>query len=172
VWFQDEMRVGQKNPPVRVWAETGSRPRQPADHRTESAYLFGAVAPEHDKTAALVMPRADSEAMEKHLAEISREVAPGRHAVVVMDQASWHSTPKLRVPDNVSILLLPPRCPELNPVERVWQHLRQTFLSNRVFDAYEDIVEACCEAWNRLRQDLESLRSIVHRDWAAIGQSR
>jgi transposase len=76
------------------------------------------------------------------------------------------------VPDNVSILLLPPRCPELNPVERVWQHLHQTFLSNRVFDTNEEIVEACCEARNRLQPDLECLRSIMRRDWAAIDQSR
>ena len=105
---------------------------------------FGAVCPARDAGAALVLPVADGETMNLHLAEISRNVAPGSHAVVLLDGAGWHQTGgKLKVPDNISLLKLPAYSPELNPVENVWQYLRQNQLSNRVFDGYDAIVDAC-----------------------------
>jgi hypothetical protein len=90
VWFQDEMRVGQKNGLVYQWAKKGTRPRQPKDQRYVNAYVFGAVCPARDVGAALVMPRADTEAMQKHLEEISRNVADGAQAVLILDKAGWH----------------------------------------------------------------------------------
>jgi len=107
--------------------------------------------------------------MTLHLAEISRLVAPGAHAVVTLDGAGWHQTGgKLRVPDNVSLLPLPPYAPELNPVENVWQFLRQNQLSNRVFDGYDAIVDACCKAWNALIDDPARITSIATRDWSQV----
>jgi transposase len=88
--------------------------------------------------------------MPLHLHEISRNVAAKAHAVVLMDRTGWHMTDKLEVPKNLSIILLPSRSPELNPVENVWQYLRQNWPSNRVFEAYDDILDARCEAWNTL----------------------
>jgi hypothetical protein len=168
IWFQDEMRLGQKNPRTRRWARRGTRPRALADLRTKSAYLFGAICPELGTGAAVVMPRANTEAMQHQLDEIGRCTAPGTHAVVILDQAGWHTTDKLRRPDNVSLLELPPKSPELNPAENVWQFLRQTKLSNRIFDGYEAIVTAACEAWNSLIADPGRIQSIGTRQWAAI----
>jgi transposase len=111
----------------------GSRPRQPADQRYESAYLFGAICPSHAKGAALALPLADTYAMQLHLDEISRHVAAGAHPVLLMDRAGWHTTANPDVPDNISPIFLPSRAPELNPVEKVWQYLRANWLSNRVF---------------------------------------
>jgi len=88
--------------------------------------------------------------MNLHLAEIARNVAPGAHAVLLLDQAGWHMTDKLNVPPNVTIMPLPAKCPELNPQENVWQFLRDNRLSNRVFKSYDDIVDHCCDAWNSL----------------------
>jgi hypothetical protein len=84
------------------------------------------------------------------LEEISRNVAVGAHAVPLFDRAGWHTTPNLVMPENITPIWLPSRAPELNPVENVWQYLRQTWLSNRVFETYADIVDAACEAWNKL----------------------
>ncbi len=107
--------------------------------------------------------------MTLHLAEIARTVRPGYHAVVVLDGAGWHKTGgRLRVPDNISLLKLPPYSPELNPVENVWQFLRGNWLSNRVFDTYDDIVDACCDAWNALAAEPGRIRSIATRAWAAV----
>ncbi len=154
---------------TRIWAERGTRPRAPRDQRYDWAYLFGAVCPARDCGAALVLPHADGEAMNLHLAEIGRNVTPGSHAVVLLDGAGWHQTGgKLQIPENISLLHLPPYSPELNPVENVWQFLRQNQLSNRVFDSYDAIVDACSHAWNALSGEPGRIRSITTRPWARV----
>jgi transposase len=105
--------------------------------------------------------------MNLHLQEISTQVAPGAHAVLIVDGAGWHKPGgRLNIPENVSLLFLPPYSPELNPVENIWQFLRQNFLSNRVYATYEAIVDACCDAWNKLIAVPERIRSIAARDYA------
>ena len=170
IWFQDEARIGQKNGIVRQWARRGSRPRQPADQRYESAYLFGAICPARGTGAALALPYADTEAMQFHLDEISHTVAKGAHAVLLLDRAGWHTTGNLVVPRNMTLVFLPSRAPELNPVENVWQYLRQNWLSNRVFDTYEAIVDAACDAWRKLMAQPNTITSIGLRDWARVDQ--
>ena len=135
VWFQDEMRVGQKNKLTYRWARTGSRPRAAHDQRTQSTYLFGA------------------------------------HAIVILDQAGWHGAKELKVPHNISLMPLPPRSPELNSQENIWQFMRQNWLSNRVFKSYDDIVDHCCYAWNTLIAQPWKIMSIGLREWAYIGRS-
>ena len=105
--------------------------RSPRDQRTASTYIFGAVCPKQGKGAALILPTCNTEAMNLHLVEIAATVAPGAHAVLLVDQAGWHLSTELVVPPNITIMALPPKCPELNPVENVWQFLRDNWLSNR-----------------------------------------
>ena len=104
--------------------------------------------------------------MQLHLAEISHAVAPDAHAVVLLDQAGWHTSSKLDIPDNITLLPLPPKAPELNPVENAWQFMRQNWLSNRVFNSYDDIIDHCCHAWNNLTDQPWRIMSIGRRDWA------
>jgi putative transposase len=165
LWFQDEARIGQKNKLTRRWAKRGTRPRAPHDQRTAWAYIFGAICPAEGKGAGIVMPFCDTPAMQEHLAEISAMVAPAAHAVLILDQAGWHLARAL-VPENISILPLPPRSPELNPVENIWQFMRDNWLSNRVFKSYDDIVAHCCAAWNDLVDQPWRIRSIGKRNWA------
>ena len=114
-----------------------------------------------------MLPCADKPAMALHLAKISQAVAPGVHAVVVVDGAGWHKPGRaLRLPNNISFLVLPPYCPELNPQENVWQVLRQNYLSNRVFNTYTAIVGACCDAWNALVAQPSTITSIATCSWA------
>lgn len=116
-----------------------------------------------------MLPHANTDAMNLHLVEISRRVTPGAHAVVTLDGAGWHQTGgRLRLPENVSLLKLPPYSPELNPTENIWQFLRQNKLSNRVFNSYDDIVDACCNAWNDLTKTPDRIRSIATRSWASV----
>jgi hypothetical protein len=96
---------------VRQWARRGSRPRQPADQRYDSAYLFGAICPARGTGAALALPYADTEAMQLHLNEISRTVARGAQAVLLLDRAGWHTTGQLTVPQNLTLIFLPSRAP-------------------------------------------------------------
>jgi len=166
IWWQDEARIGQKTKLTRRWAPRGSRPRAPKDQRTKSAYIFGAICPGRGVGAGLVLPRCNTQAMQWHLDEISSQVAPGAHAVLIVDRAGWHTTGKLKVPSNITLLLLPPRAPELNPVENVWQFMRDNWLSNRIFKSYDEIVALCCEAWNKLINQPWKIMSIGRRKWA------
>lgn len=166
VWFADEARVGQQGTITRVWAKCGSRPRALRDRRYEWAYLFGAICPERQTGAAVIMPHVNVEAMSEHLAEISQCVSLGAIAVLVLDGAGWHTSPRLRVPDNIVLLPLPPYAPELNPVENVWEFMHANSLSHRVWETYDDLVEACRDAWNKLMQMPDRIASITRRTWA------
>ena len=167
IWFGDEARVGQKGTLTYVWARRGSRPAAVRDNRHDSAYLFGAVCPERSIGAAIIMSAANSEAMAEHLKEISRQVAPGAHAVLLVDRAGWHQPGRrLPVPDNISLLPLPAYSPELNPVENVWEFLRGNSLSHCVWDSYEAILKACRKAWNKLMAMPEQIASLTRRSWA------
>ena len=99
----DEARVGQKNGLTYQWASKGERPRQPKNQRYESAYIFGAICPARGLGAALVMPYANTEAMNGHLAEIALNVAPGAHAVVLIDGAGWHTSKMIATPTNITL---------------------------------------------------------------------
>ena len=154
---------------TRVWAERGSRPAAPKDQRYSWCYLFGAICPARGFGVALVLPHANARMMNLHLLEISAAITSGAHAVLVVDGAGWHQTGgKLSVPDNITLLHLPPYSPELNPVENVWAFLRGNKLSNRIFNSYEAIVEACCEAWNWLAQQPDRITAIGTRSWAQV----
>lgn len=170
VWFQDEARVGQQGTLTYLWAPRGSRPAAVRDNRHDSAYLFGAVCPARAVGAAIVMPGVNSEAMSRHLAEIATQVTEGAHAILVCDGAGWHQAgERLVVPDNITLLRLPPYAPELNPIENIWDYLRSNYLSLRLWDSYEDIVAACCAAWNAFIADTQRVASVTKREWARVG---
>ena len=97
--------------------------------------------------------------------------APGAHAVLILDQAGWHGAKAFNVPCNISLLPLPPRSPELNSQENIWQFMRQNWLSNRIFKSFDDILDHCCYAWNTLIDQPWKIASIARRDWATVGQS-
>ena len=166
VWFGDEARIGQKNKVTRRWARRGTRPAAPSDQRTASTYIFGAVCPREGEGAALVLPHCRTEAMNLHLAEIAAAVAPGAHAVLLLDRAGWHMSDKPVVPAKITLVPLTPRCPELNTMGNVWQFMRANWLPNRIFQSSEAIVDHCCHAWNRLTDQPWRIMSIGLRDWA------
>lgn len=104
--------------------------------------------------------------MALHLQEIAAAVAPGAHAILVLDQAGWHISKGLPVPENITLVSLPAKAPELNPVENIWQFVRDNWLSNRVFKSYDDIIDHCCFAWNKLVEQPWKIISIGTRQWA------
>jgi transposase len=94
---------------------------------------------------------------------------PGAHAVLACDGAGWHQRGgNLRVPDNITLLSLPPYSPELNCMENVWDYLRRNELNHLIWDTYEDMVAACAKAWRFLVNDPDRIRSIAHRHWATV----
>ncbi len=152
IWFQDEARLGQKNGLTRLWARKGTRPRQPADQR-HNAYLFGAICP---APPALMLPWAE-QAMQ--MSTRSAATSPER---MCLDRGIQSPEEPHHHPAAIAR-------PELNPVENIW-HLRANWLSNRVFEDYNAIVDAGCEAWKKLIAQPETITSIGMRKWAHIGQ--
>jgi transposase len=165
------MRQGQKGTLTHIWAQKGTRLTALRQTEFDWAYLFGAVCPESGKSSGLVMPEANTDAMNQHLSEISKQVSPRAHAIVLMDRAGWHRSKALRVPQNLTIMLLPPRSPELNPVEIIWHWLRSHCLSNRLYINYEAIVDACCQAWKGLVDQVERIRSLCSFPWITCAET-
>jgi transposase len=143
----------------------GERPPGLCDRRFDWTYIFGAVHPEGDEGFALVLPAVSTPTMAIFLKAFSETLAPDVHVVMVLDQAGWHGANSLVVPDNITLVPLPPYSPELNPIERVWLFLRERFLSFRVFRDQDAIVEACCRAWNALVEEAGRIRSLCAQPW-------
>ena len=174
LWFMDEARVGQKGGLTHVWYQKGLRPRGRRQQGFSSAYLFGAVCPEREAGVALVLPESlprtrsgvSTAATDVFLAELSRAVPAGTHAALVPDGAGWHVSEGLSVPPNLTLIHPPPYSPELNPVERVWEYLRDRWLSHRVLaGGYQAVVDAACAAWNALLAEPGRLRSLTGFPW-------
>jgi transposase len=169
VWWQDESRIGQQGSLSRVWAQKGTRPRVIRQRQFLSTYIFGAVCPDRDEGCALILPECNTGMMQIHLDQISEHVREGYHAILLMDRASWHTTEALNIPNNITLMPLPPYSPELNPMEQMWQQLRKIRLSNTVFKDHDDIVNACCEAWNCFCDQEGNIQKLCTRDWATLG---
>jgi transposase len=169
LWFEDEARIGQKGRVTHVWPQKGQRPRGAREHRFASAQLFGAVCPERDIGVALVLPEVATGAINLFWGELARAVPSGTHAVLVLDRAGWHVSADLVVPANLTLDLtlvhLPASSPELNPVEKVWQYLRDRHLSHRLLAGYEAVLDAACQAWDAVRTEPGRLRSLTRFPW-------
>ena len=141
------------------WFTRGQRPPGLCDQRYTWAHLFAAVQPATGQGFALVLPEATTRTMQVFLDQFAATLDADEHAVMLLDQAGWHSEQSLAVPSNVALVPLPSYAPQLNPVERVWLYLRERHLSPRLLAGYDAIVEACCSAWNQLTP--ERLRSLT-----------
>lgn len=160
--------MGQQGSLTRIWAIKGTRPRVVRQQQFLSTYIYGAVCPQRQVGAAVIMPYANSECMNQHLAEISSQVIEGKHAVIIVDQARWHTSNQLIIPNNISLLPLPAYSPELNPQENVWQWIKDKYLANRVFSSLDEIVDAASVAWNKFMENPDLIKSIATRSWAVI----
>ena len=146
-----------------MWAERGSCPRAVRQTQYKWGYIFGAVDPLTGQSSALISPTVNTQLMNVHLRMIAEEAGEDTHVVLVLDGAGWHKAKDLRVPESMTLLMLPPYSPELMPMERVWQWMRQHDLSNHVFKDEAAIDRACKESWNKLTS--ERLKTITQTQW-------
>jgi transposase len=160
VWHQDEARFGQKGSLTRVRARRGSRPRRVRQDGRESLYVLTAVCTASGAAVGLVMPELNTAVVNLFLEEFSRSLAPGVHAVLIWDNAGYHTSGGLVVPPNVSLIGLLPYSPELNPVENLWHYLRSHHWSHRVYLDYEALRDAAAVAWRAVCLDREKMRTI------------
>jgi hypothetical protein len=165
VWFQDEARIGQTGRNCRKWFQRGVRPTGVKDQRHTAVYLFGAACPERDAAFGLVLPIVSSGAMQAFLDQFSEQIAPNTHALLLMDRAGWHCANDLVFPENLTPIFLPPYSPELNAIERLWLYIKESFLSHRLWDDYDAIVDAVCRAWQRVTGEAERIKSLCSTEW-------
>jgi transposase len=160
VWFADEARFGQKGTLTRVWARRGSRPRAVRQTRYDSLHVLAAVCPGTGAAVGMLSPYLDTHVTQVFLDAFAAGLAPGVVAVLIWDGAGWHTSKRLRVPDNVRLLALPPYCPELNPVENLWHYLRSHHWSNRRYDDYDALEAAAMDGWQKVCLAPDTIKTV------------
>lgn len=165
LWFEDEARFGQQGTLTRVWAERGSRPRAFRQNERESLYLCASVCPTTGERHCCVVPWLNSDVMEAYLNDFASHLDENVHAIMVLDGAGWHSSPKLNVPKNITLLSLPPNSPELNPAELPWREMRQKYLGNQIFATIEELDRAIVNAWMEVTKNNVKLAELCNFDW-------
>jgi transposase len=143
-----------------VWAKVGSRPPAIKQTQYDYLYVFTAVCPETGDASGLITPKVNVATMDAFLEHFSHELPADVHAVLVLDRAGWHTAKSLKVPANVTLVHLPPKSPELNPVENLWHYLRSHYWSNRLYKTWEDLKAAAIDAWRRVCLVPELVKSI------------
>jgi transposase len=162
IFFQDEARFGQQGTTTNVWARKGSRPTVVRQTEYEYLWVLGAVCPETGRSEGLLSPRLNTDVVQAFLNEFSQTVAVDEHAVMIWDGAGFHTSRKLRVPDNISLLQLPAYSPELNPMENLWHYLKSHYWSNRAYSDYEELEEAAIDAWRIAVLDPNLMRTVCN----------
>jgi transposase len=165
IYHHDEARFGQQGTITRVWARRGSRPR--AVRQTQYTYLFVlvAVCAETGSVSALIMPELNAAVINRFLRQLARELPAGVHAILIWDQAGYHTSSALRVPRNLSLILLPPYAPELNPVENLWHYLRSHHWSNRVYRDYAELEQEAIRSLCAVCLDADKIKGICAVDY-------
>lgn len=160
VFFQDESRFGQQGTLTTVWARTGSRPT--AVRQTEYDYLWvlGAVCPETGQADGLLSPRLNTDVINVFLEQFAATLADDEHAVMLWDGAGFHTSKRLCVPENITLIQLPPYSPELNPIENLWHYLKSHFWSNRAYADYSELEQAAIDAWRLAVLDSDLMKSV------------
>ena len=121
------------------------------------------MSPQRGTNSALVLPCLDARSVSVHLADITRQIAPGAHAVLMLDGAGFHIVNDLEIPGNMPLLRLPSYSPKLNPIENVWEYLRGHKLADKVLETYDDVVSASCDAGSVFANDTDRFASITTR---------
>ena len=158
---EDEGCFGRISIPRRAWAPPGVRPRAPRQLVREYTYVYAAVAPAEGKMTSLILPSANTEMMHLFLEHVSKTYEK-YFVVMQVDQAGWHVTNDLTIPKNIRLIAQPAYSPELNPVEHVWEELREKKLSNLAFASLDEVIDKVCEGLNQLEDDPEHLRSMTY----------
>lgn len=163
VFFQDEARFGQKGTKSKQWAAVGQRPSRPCQDEYANGYIFGAVQPETGQRHFLVTTDICKEFMQYFLNTFAASLDKNVHALLVLDNASWHKTPKIQIPTNVTLHFLPPYSPDLNPVENLWDFIKDNFLCNRIIKGGRDILRFGAEACKKVTTEI--VQSVCRRNY-------
>jgi transposase len=161
IMAQDEGRFGRISAIQRAWAPEHVRPLVPSQIVREYVYAYAAVAPELGKMSFLVLPYSNTEMMNIFLKQISEDFF-SYFVVMQVDQASWHLSKDLVIPENIRLIPQPPYSPELNPVEHIWEELRENGFYNHYYKSLDDVIHELCNGLIELESDPQHLRSMTY----------
>jgi transposase len=164
VYFQDEGRFGRMSQPVSCWSPKGTRPQLPLQRVREYTYAFSAVCPQDGDVFSLVLPYSDAGTMQVFMDEFAKHM-DGQPALMIMDQAPWHKTAKLELPPTVMMAFQPAYSPELNPVEHLWEHIREKYTSNHYWRNMDELEDTLCHALRECSNDSETIKSLSSFSW-------
>ena len=162
--LQDEGRFGRISTPQRCWAPRGIRPCVPNQIVREYTYAYVAVSPHDGTLDSLILPQVSEQAMSIFLREVSNR-HPDEFILMVMDGAGWHKAKALSVPENMALIFLPPYSPELNPVEHVWEHIRENGFRNKAFNSIEAVEDQLMQSLKALENDPASVAGMTGFTW-------
>jgi len=165
VWFQDEARFGQQGTITRVWAKKGSRPGVVRQIKYDWLYVLGAVCPQTGQSVGLLAPYLNTDSVNAFFKEFKKEANTGVHVVMLWDQAGFHMSKKVKVPENVTLIPLPPYSPEPNPIENLWHYLRSHYWSNRSYVDYDELRLAAIDAWQKSVLDADLIKSVCRTEY-------
>ena len=157
---QDEGRFGRISRPKACWAPPGIRPQAPAQVIREASYACAAVAPSLGRICSLLLPTVNTESMNIFLQHVSQTFSD-YFLVMQVDQAGWHQAKELVIPDTLRLIKQPPYSPEVNPVEHIWDDIREKSFHNRAFDSLDALTEKLCDAFNSLSNDPDHITSMT-----------
>jgi transposase len=160
VYFQDEARFGQQGTTTHIWASKGSRPTAVRQTEYEYLWVLGAVCPETGRAEGLLSPRLNTDVINAFLREFSNSLPDDEHAVLIWDGAGFHTSKKVRVPANVTLIQLPPYSPELNPLENLWHYLKSHYWSNRAYASYADLEATAITTWKTAVLDCDLMKTV------------
>ncbi len=162
--FQDEARFGRVTDPSSCWAPLCIRPIAAQQIIREYTYAYGAISPQDGEFDSMILPTMDSNSMDIFLEEISNRHLD-EYILMVVDGASSHRAKKLKVPNNIELLFLPPYSPQLNPQENIWDEMREKWFGNTVFRDMDAVEQRMLQALQTLEHDHKRIKSIVAWDW-------
>lgn len=162
MWFEDEARFGQQGTISRKWAPTGSRPPGVRQTQYDYLYVLGALCPATGQSVGLLSPSLNTPVVNLFFEQFAREVDDDVHVVLIWDRAGYHTAAGVQLPANVTVIELPPKSPELNPVENLWHYLRDHHWSNQAYPDYDDLFDAATDAWQASCLDPDLIKSVCH----------
>ena len=161
LFAQDEGRFGRISDVRRAWSPLGMRPQAPRQVIRTYLYVFTAVCPALGRMTSLILPYANTEMRNIFLKHVAEDFSD-YFILMLVDQAGWHISQKLAVPENLRLIKLPPRSPELNPSEHIWEEVREKNFGNKAFRDLDGVEDTLCQGLNDLAKDPEKLRSMTN----------
>lgn len=165
LFFEDEGRFGRSNTISHCWSPIGERPKVKKQIVRQYTYVYASVCPETGETFSLILPWSNTELYNVYLSELSAEYIRYR-IILCTDNAGWHISQSLEIPENIVFLYLPPYSPQLNPVEHIWDYAREAKgFNNRIFNSIDEVTESLANVFNEIYHENDIIKSLCNFKW-------